>query len=320
VAAVVLSSCAPLARSIAVGARAAVPVLAASAVWVPNSGDGTISIVDLRTLTVRRTVTLADPGAYLASGCVYGGGFRISEHNFPIGYFSARACEVPTAAVLAGGWLWVARNDQAALERLDPRTGSSLGTVPIAAQPWAMAPQRDVIWITDYFGGQVLRFDTRTATVTNRVKTIPGGPTGIITTSDAVYVVSSSDPAISRLDPETARIVATRPLGTRPLPVAFGAGLVWVRDEGEGALRWIDPFDLTELGSVKVGSFFGRDGLDAIAFDGEGIWVCSLALRRVNARTKAVDRELDLPCVAAVYGYGALWVLDLTGKLARVAI
>jgi hypothetical protein len=114
--------------------------------------------------------------------------------------------------------------------------------------------------------------------------------------------------------------VATRPLGTRPLPVIFGAGLVWVRDEGEGRLRWLDPFDLTELGSVKVGSFFGRDGLDAIAFDGEGIWVCSLGLRRVNTGTKAIDRELPVNCVAAVYGYGALWVLDLTGKLARVAI
>ncbi len=296
------------------------PVLAAGAVWVPNSGDGTIAIVDLRSMTVRRTVTLADPGAYLSSGCVYGNGFKISEHNFPMGYFSARACEVPTTAVLAGGSVWVARNDQAALERLDPRTGSSLGTVPIAAQPWAMAPQRDIIWITDYFGGQVLRFDTRTATVTNRVKNIPGGPTGITATSDAVYVVSSSDPAISRLDPDTGRIVATRQLGTRPLPVAFGAGLVWVRDEGEGSLRWLDASDLTERGSVKVGSFFGRDGLDAIAFDGEGIWVCSLGLRRVNARTKAIDRELPVDCIAAVFGYGALWVLDLTGRLARVAI
>ena len=286
---------------------------------MPSSGEGTLTIVDLR-LNVRRAVPIADANAYLGAGCAYGAGFRVSEHSFPSGYFSARACELPTAAVLAAGSIWVARNDTASLERLDPRSGASQGNFPIGAQPWAMAAQRDVIWITDYFGTQVVRFDTKSGTVTNRVRNIPSGPTGVVATSDAVYVASSSEPAISRLDPETARIVATRPMGTRPLPLAFGGGLVWMRDEAEGTLRWIDAFDLTERGSIKVGSFFGRDGVDAIAFDGDGVWVCSLGLRRVNVRTKAIDRELPVDCVAAVHGYGALWVLDLTGRLLRVAI
>jgi DNA-binding beta-propeller fold protein YncE len=316
---VALSGCAPVPGSVAIGQRAGIPIFVAGAVWVPNAGDGTLSIIDARSVSPRRTLTIADATAYQYAGCAFGNGFRISEHSFPTGYFSARACELPTALVAAAGSVWVARNDQAAIERLDARTGESRGVVKIGAQPWAMAALGDIIWITDYFGTQVVRFDTRSGTVTNRVRNIPSGPTGLAVTPGAVFVVSSSEPAVSRIDPDTARIVATRPIGVRPLPVAVAGGHVWVRDEGAGVLRALDPGDLTERGSVPVGSFYGRDGVDAIAFDGEGIWVCSLGLRRVNVRSAEVDRELPVDCVAAIFGPSGLWVIDLTGRLARVA-
>ena len=44
----------------------------------------------------------------------------------------------------------------------------------------------------------------------------------------AVWVASDLGMSVSRIDPETNRVVATIPLGNRPGAIAAGEGYVWV--------------------------------------------------------------------------------------------
>lgn len=321
IAAALLAGCAaqPAASApISLGTRPGIPAVAASAVWVPNTGDGTVTLIQPVIGRAPRTIAVSDPARFVAQGCAYGGGFEPSVHSFPIGYFDARACETPGALAVARNAVWVARNETGEVLRLDPASGRTLATVRVDAQGWAMAADASGVWLTDYFGDQVVRVDAATDRVALRVRGLPPGPTGIAIGPDRVWVVSSRAGAISRLDPSTGRTVASRLVGTRPLPVVDTGDAVWLRDELDGFVHRIDPATLEVTASVRVGAFFGRDGVDSLAFDGEGVWACSLGLRRVNARTARIDRELPIDCVAAVYGAGRLWVVDLAGRLLRV--
>ena len=62
------------------------------------------------------------------------------------------------------------------------------------------------------------------------VTTIPVGraPVGIDYGEGAVWVANSSDGTVSRIDPETGRVVKTIRVGGRPIGITAGDGYVWV--------------------------------------------------------------------------------------------
>jgi sugar lactone lactonase YvrE len=121
-----------------------VPAVDRGAVWVPNTGDGTVSRVSLGGEVVA-TVTLgAGAGA---------GGFLDS-------------------AVVAGGSVWVARDAAGEIDRIDPAANQVAKRIKVAARPGGLTSGGGYVWAFHFLGPQVTRLDQ--ATGAKKVFTVPG--------------------------------------------------------------------------------------------------------------------------------------------------
>jgi YVTN family beta-propeller protein len=86
-------------------------------------------------------------------------------------------------------------------------------------------------------------------------------------------VANLEDDTVSRIDPASNKVVATIPVGDRPLFLKATEGGVWVPNSGDGTLSRIDPATDHVVGApVKIGRSVDRVGS---GFD--GIWAVDAA-------------------------------------------
>jgi serine/threonine-protein kinase len=137
----------------------------------------------------------------------------------------------------------------------------------------------------------------------------------------AVWVTSSPDGTLSRVDPETST-VAGRPVHLEKgiAGVTTGAGSVWLSSSSRGEVLRVDPANGRVTARVDVG---GRPG--AIVFGGGRVWVADDAGSGVTAINAAGGRifKRDIPPHAAplrlAVGAGAVWASSAsTGAVRRV--
>src|SRR5438105_15626501 len=156
------------------------------------------------------------------------------------------------------------------------------------------------------------------------VATITGmayGPTGIAMAQDSVWVASSRADMVSKIDEATNTVVATLHVRHVPLPVVFAYGSIWVRNEmseGDGFVSRIDPSANKVIAEIAVGPEAGRDGLDAMAADGMGIWVAGLELQRIDPASNKVTHSINHTSNAVSYGAGSLWAIDVGFSVTRL--
>jgi YVTN family beta-propeller protein len=67
------------------------------------------------------------------------------------------------------------------------------------------------------------------------------GPEGVITGYGSVWVTEHGDGTVSRIDPNTLRVVATIRVGSGPGHIATGFGAIWITDDKDKFLWRIDP-------------------------------------------------------------------------------
>jgi streptogramin lyase len=155
--------------------------LGAGSAWVGNSGDGTLSQVDVATNRLVRTIAVGSTSVLRARGCAPG-----TVHSAPDGSYSVRNCDLPSAVVFAQGSLWVTRDDQQALLRLDPATGRTLATIALGVRPFLMAAGMGSMWVTDYEHSALVRVDLATNAVAHTFRDLTGGPSGVAAGAGAV--------------------------------------------------------------------------------------------------------------------------------------
>jgi YVTN family beta-propeller protein len=298
---------------IPVGRSPGSPAFGADALWVPNTADGTVSRIDPSRNKVVATIPIGDPKQLQEAGCG-----ADSVHSFMRETFLQRRCDLPSAVAVGAGSVWVARNDQRALVRIDPSSNRVTNSIAVNAQPFEMAANARGVWLSDYLADNVVRVDPRT----NRVAAVIGvdhGPSGIALADDAVWVVNTRAEKLTRIDPKNNRVVATIDVGAQPLPVAIVQNDVWVRNEQASTVMRIDPVRNQVVGSVRVAQHAGRDGGDEMAAVGPSLWVSGLYLARVDVLTGTVGKQLPQPGSSIAYGAGSLWVTDLVGTITRVS-
>ena len=126
--------------------------------------------------------------------------------------------------------------------------------------------------------------------------------------------------ALVVVDPSSNRIVASIPVGSRPVSVAAGAGAVWVGDEHDGTITEVDAQHMRAVRTIEIGA-----PVVDLAFGLGGVWAATGAageVVRVDPLLGAVADRIPLgdpnDSVAAVgVGDGRVWVGALDG-LARV--
>jgi DNA-binding SARP family transcriptional activator/ABC-type branched-subunit amino acid transport system substrate-binding protein len=143
---------------------------------------------------------------------------------------------VPLTDIAAGERkLWALSSTNATLLELDPRTGRSLGAIPLELRHGQAAP----------------------------------APFAVSAGSGGVWVLEGGPPSVVRVDPRLVAVTNTIPLGigSDPLAIKVGAGAVWVADSGDGTLARIDPSTLA-LRRINVGG----SPADVVATSSSHVW------------------------------------------------
>lgn len=311
----------PLLASVSVGSRAGTPAVGLGAVWIPNTGDGTVSKLDPATNRTVATLRIGDADAFYQRVCrPYG-----SVHSFMVTTFHIRRCDLPSSVATGNGLLWVTKNDTNEILALDPKDGRQVASIPIGVTPFEIKASDQALWVTSYDDNVVIRIDVRSKTV---VQTIAqsGGPSGLALDGETVWVAISRAATVARIDARLNQVVATIPIPCTqscwstptPLPVAVSNGAVWVRNEGIGTLSRIDPTTNTVTATLDVNTFNGRSGQDALAVAPSGIWLGGVSLEEIDPATNRDVKAIDQAGITLAYGYGSLWVTDMLGRILRV--
>jgi hypothetical protein len=182
-------------------------------------------------------------------------------------------------------------------------------------QPWRVVDDvyRDL-------PASVLSIDARTHRLAGKPIRVGRGAYNIAAGAGAIWVTNFADGTISRIDPNSRRVVATIRLGGRNLgQLAVSHGMVWVLREDYdiskhgGELIRLDPKTnlvdgITILGKNVCGGF-------GMAMTADAVWVTADAQGKViridPATGKIVTRiRMDGPPIAPTVSQGDLWVAD----------
>jgi YVTN family beta-propeller protein len=278
---------------IPVGSAPTGVAVAGDTVWVASAGDRTVTRIDSASKRPRRTLHLR---------------------------------RIPSQLAAADDAVWLASpiGHRGTVSRIDSTSGVTMtrtvrtgdeGDAFAPPTPTAIALGAGAVW-TNYLREQVafLRLGARSP-----VRRINLGASrssdGIAVGQRAVWVTSSADDTLLRIDPSSGRIVTEVPIapasGERvagPSGVAVGYGSVWVADTLANALTRVDPTRNAVVATVGVGRRPTRVAV------GEGaVWVLNAGdgtVSRVDPRTGEVEATIPVGTSATsiAAGAGAVWV------------
>ena len=155
---------------------------------------------------------------------------------------------------------------------------------------------------------------------------------GVAVAVAVALVVLGDDPApvtvrpneVAILDPETTRVVGVVAVGSRPGPITFGAGSIWVGNLDDYTVTRIDPGTRTALKAI---------GLDdrtptGLAFGGGAVWVAHGLLgelTRIDPQFESTAPPIEVagpafgvPYGSVAFGFASVWAAFGDGTLARV--
>ena len=168
----------------------------------------------------------------------------------------------------------------------------------------------------------VVVLDTKRAQLGGDVP-IGGRPVSLAVGDDAVWVANADDGTISRIDPDTHRVVKTIGLGADVNDVAVGFGSVWVAGGNDETLFRIDARRNAVEATLRFGKadpllpkpvFFVATGLQAV-------WIMrENSVLRIDPATNKVTRSVALPGrpVDLGAGRGNVWVTMEDEQLVRI--
>jgi YVTN family beta-propeller protein len=223
----------------------------------------------------------------------------------------------PGGLAVGAGSVWVANLGDNTVTEIGARSRRVRGTVSAGIAVDGLGAGPSGVWVADSDRSlaRVLDPDFRTVARSVRLDPAKGDPQEarpMAVTADAVWIAGSGR-EITRLDPETSRIVATVPIGNEASGVAVGAGSVWVSDSTDGTVTRIDPRTNQIAETIPVGG-----GVSGIAVGAGGVWVTVPLEDRVKRVDPASNAVIDTVRVggapgALAIGAGAVWVTSRRG-------
>jgi YVTN family beta-propeller protein len=219
---------------------------------------------------------------------------------------------------------------------IDPTTNAVLAHIPVGRKPLDIAFLDGSVWVANVDDETVSKIDAETRKVVATIE-VGAAPTGLAAGEGSVWVTNGIAGTLQRIDPGTARVEETihlrRKLSTNLfkniashlvsgpafMPVAAGAGSVWVSDLNASRILRIDP----HRGEV-VQRLAGYSA-QSLLVNPEGLWLVDYTARqlvRVDPDSGDVEARVQLdetaaPKAFAVVGDSA-WVAN-TGPSAGLA-
>ena len=170
---------------------------------------------------------------------------------------------------LAGGFdrLWVLTGDGSRLVGIDPATNAPDPPIELGVRGSDLAVSDDGIWVSSYVSSAAAFVDPTTRTVTKRVEGLDD-PTGVAIADDGGVWFGGATTA--RVDPATATVVATIPVGPGPDgAIATEGNRLWIRS----GVRFLEQFDAAT--GEAIGDWDVPNGVTSggdVTFAGDAVW------------------------------------------------
>jgi YVTN family beta-propeller protein len=139
---------------------------------------------------------------------------------------------------------------------------------------------------------------------------VGSGPSAITATGQDIWVANTLDGTVSRINAAVDRVVQTVPVGTEPAGIAAGGGSVWVTDAAGSTLVALNPVSGQPTDRIPLAL-----APSGVVFGAGSVWVTSSDddnVTRVNPRSGRPGRPIRVGAgpTAIAFGLGSVWVAN----------
>jgi len=207
--------------------------------------------------------------------------------------------------------IWVPSCGTHALDRLDPKTGKVVATIPADAanSEGGIATGAGSVWFV-VKPSNLLRIDPATNAVTATIE-LPSGSENPVFANGFVWVASFGQNQLLKVDPKSNTVVATIPVGPKPRFITVGEGSVWTLNQGDGTVSRVDMKSGKLIVTIECG-IPGSGG--ELTYDNGSIWaaIFDFPLTQIDAKTNKVVAQWAGPGGDGVRaGLGSVWLSNL---------
>jgi DNA-binding SARP family transcriptional activator/DNA-binding beta-propeller fold protein YncE len=251
-------------------------------VWVADRTDQTVTQIDPESRAVVRTVGIGFRPDDLAAAD--GAVWAVSKDEGVLAKVSYGRSSGRFERAGFAGFDRIALDDEAVwlcgarkLIRVDPATGRVEHRADMPVELNELAVGKDAVWAVSGPAAAVLRIDSSTGLVTDRIPIVTHPdesspyPIGIAADEQFVWVLNGRTATVTKIDADLRGIVATVPLGggRGPLGLAAGEGAVWVSSWDDGSVTRIDA----ETNAVTSIAVAPHDRRTDVTVAGGLVWV-----------------------------------------------
>jgi YVTN family beta-propeller protein len=263
-------------------------------VWVVNYRPSRVSRVDAATVQLKADIPIG------RSGCL--------------------------GIVVALERVWVPTCGDGVINEIDPSTDSIVRRIPApikTGREGAVAFAEGALWIPDNVSDSgstsIALLDLRTSAIQAHVETGKRSDVVVAGFGD-VWVASTADNVVTRINAKTNQIVARIPVGRSPKFMAAGEGAIWVQNRYDGSVSRIDPATNREVARIAA---WAPTLAGDISAGGGAVWlgVNGMPVIRIDPATNSVTHEYvgGDGTDAIRWGAGTLWIADhAVGQLLRI--
>jgi YVTN family beta-propeller protein len=242
-------------HQIAVGARPADISAGAGGVWVDNLDDNSISEIDPKSATVKRTLSIdgasidalaagrdtvwtIDYARATATKIDPVSGVPVGRVTFGPAPFSSIGVGGSSPVAVAGDGVWASTGNPPVV-RIDARSRRVDAKVAVGNEPTAIASAAGAVWVADDVDNTVTRVDA--GGVVAGPLPVGHGASGIAVGDGSVWVANTLDDTVTRIDAATGATKDIIPVGAGPRGIAVSPGAVWVANSRGASVSRIDP-------------------------------------------------------------------------------
>jgi ABC-type branched-subunit amino acid transport system substrate-binding protein/DNA-binding beta-propeller fold protein YncE len=246
----------------------------------------------------------------------------------------------PSNIAVGEGAVWFLSTQDETVTRLDPKTKAVTGRLRTRGVPTDIAAGAGAIWVGNGGGGitgggsanytvSISRIDPKTSKTTHTLKLPSRAPADAVATfnwgfpnivvADGAVWARNPDHTVSRIDPETGRLVEVIDVAAGGSIAAGKEGVWFIDDEGPSVVR-IDPRTNRPGQRIPVGAQEVR----GIAVGAGSVWTTAEReglVWRIQPGPSPVTRTIDVgPGVTYIaYGAGAVWAANfIDGTVSRI--
>ncbi|HET7701820.1 MAG TPA: hypothetical protein VFK35_00355 [Candidatus Limnocylindrales bacterium] len=201
---------------------------------------------------------------------------------------------------------WVGVDGSRELVAVDPRARTVKRRIPIDGSPYNLAASGEIVYVTDFGGGQVLRVDTSLDRVT-AVADLDRAA-GVVVLDDGTVLVASRPGTLAQIDPVTLATIAEVTIQGDVMTLIGDGGRVIITRNNADRLSTIDPND------IAAGEVLSDTRISAFALTAESAW----GIDWMSGAVLRLDRgglsiEVEVPPLSQdqdgiVHAAGDLWV------------